>query len=257
MNINTLSNAVPDYESVKMAVALYPNNMRKGKDKKTTYHARTMYRSKLNMENIANDILATSALKGYSKEQILEVSRVVNNAIIDRVLNGVVVETELGSYSARVIGRFDSNRSDFNSEKHHVDVFFRSGKKVKELASRIKPRIAQGNIVIPQLITYHDVLSGGDEILTPGGFFEITGKNLCVTGDDPEVGLYFVNTEDESKTVKLEESLLGNNTQGKLAFVVPQLESGTYVLKLVTLCNKIKPRKELLEYLDTKELKVN
>lgn len=256
MNINTLSIVKPDYESVKMAVALYPNTMRKDKDNKTTYHARTIYRNKLNMENIANDILVTGALKGYSKEQILEVSRVVNYAIIDRVLNGVVVETELGSYSARVTGCFESNSSDFNSEKHHVDVFFRSGKKVKDLASKITPKNAQGNIVSPHLLTYHDVVSGGDEKLTPGGLFLITGKNLCVTGDNPDVGLYFVNTGDESKTVKIEQSLLGINTQSKLAFVVPQLESGTYVLKLLTLCNKTKPRKELLEYLDTKELKV-
>ena len=142
MNINTLSQQTADYESSKLAVALYPTAMRKETDGKMTYHARTLFRNKLTMENIANDILATGSLTGYSVEQILSVWSVVNNAMIDRVLNGSIVDGGIGSYYARISGSFDSEQSSFDHKKNAIDIAFRSGKEVKELAKSISPVIA-------------------------------------------------------------------------------------------------------------------
>lgn len=234
MNINTLSKTTADYESSKLAVALYPTSMRKEKDGKTTYHARPIFRNKLTMENIANDIIATGALEGYTPEQIISVWRVANNAMIDRILNGSIVDGGIGTFYARVTGSFDSEQSSFDSKKNAIDIAFRSGKTVKELSSQIQPVIAQGNSVKPEIISVMDIESGKSETLTPGGFLDITGKSILVTGDNADVGLYFENTEDEAKSVKIAAAKIGVNTSTRIACVVPQLASGNYKIKIVT-----------------------
>ena len=244
MNINTLSQQTADYETSKLAVALYPTAMRKETDGKTTYHARTLFRNKLSMENIANDILATGSLTGYTVEQILSVWSVVNNAMIDRVLNGSIVDGGIGSYYAKISGSFDSEQSSFDSKKNAIDIAFRSGKEVKELAKSLSPVIAQGNSTKPEIVSVTDIESGKENVLTPGGFLDIAGKSILVTGTNEDVGLYFVNTEDESKTVKVPASKIGVNTSSRIACVVPSLESGSWKIRIVTQCSKNTPRKE-------------
>ena len=234
MNINTLSQTTAEYESSKLVVALYPNAMRKAVDGKTTYHARAVFRNKLSMETIANDILATGSLSSYSAAQIVSVWSVVNNAVIDRVLNGAIVDGGIGSFYAKISGSFESEQSTFDSSKHTIDLGFRSSANVKELASSITPAIAQGNSVKPEIISVYDLESGTSDTLTPGGFFTVTGKSILVTGEKKDVGLYFVNKGDESKTVKVEPSKLGVNSSSKVACVIPRLESGEYQVKVVT-----------------------
>jgi hypothetical protein len=234
MNINTLSQQTADYETSKLAVALYPTAMRKEADGKTTYHARTLFRNKLSMENIANDIIATGSLSGYTVEQILSVWSVVNNAMIDRVLNGSIVDGGIGSYYAKISGSFDSEQSSFDSKKNAIDIAFRSGKEVKELAKSLSPVIAQGNSIKPEIVSVTDIESGKDSVLTPGGFLDITGKSILVTGTNEDIGLYFVNAEDEGKTVKVPASKIGVNTSSRIACVVPNLESGSWRIKIVT-----------------------
>ena len=245
MNINTLSQQTADYESSKLAVALYPTAMRKEADGKTTYHARTLFRNKLSMENIAN-IIATGSLSGYTVEQILSVWNVVNNAMIDRVLNGSIVDGGIGSYYAKISGSFESEQSSFDHKKNAIDIAFRSGKEVKELAKSISPVIAQGNSTKPEIVSVTDIESGKDSVLTPGGFLDITGKSILVTGSNEDVGLYFVNADDESKSVKVSAAKIGVNTSSRVACVVPPLESGSWRIRIVTQCSKNTPRKESL-----------
>ena len=89
-----------------------------------------------------------------------------------------------------------------------------------------------------------DIESGKDSFLTPGGFLDITGKSILVTGTNEDVGLYFVNAEDKSKTVKVPASKIGVNTSRRIACVVPNLESGSWKIRIVTQCSKNTPRKE-------------
>ena len=105
---------------------------------------------------------------------------------------------------------------------------------VKELAAQIQPVIAQGNSVKPEILSVLDVESGTEDTLTPGGFLDITGKSILVTGDNDDVGLYFVNTEDETSSVKVDVSKIGVNTSSRIACVVPKLASGSYKIKIVT-----------------------
>ena len=121
-NINTMSQTTTGYESYNLSIALYETSMRKETDEKTTYHARLVIRKTVDMESVANDMITTSAITGYTVEQILEVWNVVNSAILDRVLNGAIVQSGIGSFYPRVIGSFTGKTDSYDPERHSIDI---------------------------------------------------------------------------------------------------------------------------------------
>lgn len=235
MNINTLSAASAEYKSGSLPVALYENAMRREADGRSSYFARPISRSRLSMLDIANDMVVAGVNGGLSAEQIVSLWSTINAAVLDRVANSFTVDGGLGTYSAKVCGVFESEDDTFSSRRHSIDMAFRPGRTVRQHLSELDVVIRQGNSVKPRISEVHDLESGGADCLTAGGYLEITGSNIAVSGDDPAVGLYFVNTDDETKTVMLEQDKLGMNTPSRLACVVPSgLAEGAYQLKVVT-----------------------
>lgn len=250
MNLNTLAKENIDYKSVSLPIALYPNAMRRKADGKQTYYARPINRSRLSMEDIASDMVVAGVNNGFSKEQILAVWNNINSAILDRVANSNIVDCGLGVFGAKLNGTFETESDSYNRENHSIDMGFHSSKTVRELLNKLQVVIRQGNTIRPQISDVYDLESGGAEKLSNGGFLEITGSNLIIQGEDDSVGLYFVNVDDETKTVKLDGSKMGINTSGRLACVVPTtLTTGNYHIKVVTQFAKSKtPRKEPVEF---------
>lgn len=237
-NINTMSQTTTGYESYNLSIALYETAMRKETDGKTTYHARPVIRKTVDMESVANDMITTSAITGYTVEQILEIWNVVNSAILDRVLNGAIVQSGIGSFYPRVIGSFTGKTDSYDPERHSIDIGFRISSDVKDLVSEMRPSITQGNTIIPEIESVVDFSTGKNDELTPGGFVTITGRNIAVSGTDDSVGILFENIDDGSKNVKIASSDIGLNTSTKLAFIVPVLEVGNYRITLTTQCSR-------------------
>lgn len=171
-------------------------------------------------------------------------------AILDRVANSNTVDCGLGVFGAKLNGTFETESDSYNREKHSIDLGFRSGKPVRELFKKLEVVIRQGNSTKPMISDVYDLESGGVENLTKGGFLEITGSNLTLQGEDASVGLYFVNVEDESKTVKLDCSKMGINSSSQLACVVPTtLSAGNYRIRVVTQFAKSRtPRKDPVDF---------
>ena len=249
MNLNTLAKEDVDYKSVSLPVALYPNAMRRKADGKQTYFARPINRSHLSMEDIANDIVVTGVNNDLSKEQIVAVWNTINSAILDRVANSNIVDCGLGVFGAKLNGTFETESDTFNHEKHSIDMGFRPSKAVRELLNKLQVVIRQGNTIRPMISEVYDLESSGEK-LTKGGFLEIIGANLTLQGEDASVGLYFVNVDDDTKTIKLDRSKIGINSSSRLACVVPTtLTAGTYHIKVVTQYSKGKTaRKEPVEF---------
>ena len=258
MNINTLSTENNDYKSGSLPIALYPNAMRREADGKQTYFARPTTRSRLSMENIANDMVVTGVNNGMTVSEILSIWNNINNAVLDRVANSFIVDAGLGVFTTKVNGTFETDSEPFNSEKHSIDMTFRTSKFVKDHFSKLDVVIRQGNTTKPQISDIYDLESKGSEFLTKGGFLEITGSNLTIAGTDSSVGLYFINTIDDTKSVKLEQSKIGTNTSTRLACVIPAtLADGEYQIKVVTQFSKAKTlRKEPLTFVFDKHLTV-
>ena len=101
MNVNSLIKENVEYKSYKLPVSLYPLKMRESEDGKVKFHARTMFRNKLNMEDIANDLIATGIIKDENSQQIVKLWNKLNGAIIDRVLNGSIVDCGIGILYAK------------------------------------------------------------------------------------------------------------------------------------------------------------
>ncbi|WP_027727299.1 DUF4469 domain-containing protein [Treponema sp. C6A8] len=244
MNINTLAQENIEYKSYKLPVRLYPTNMRKTEDGKVTYHAKTMFRNRLSMEDIANDLIATGVISNENTVGIVTLWNKLNAAMIDRILNGAVVDFGIGVLYAKLLGSFESSQSVFDPLKHFIDIGFRTNKETKELASTVRPVIGQGNTHMPELIEVLDIESGKDGVFTPGGQLVIKGKNLFITGTNEDVGLYFVNRDTKEEVCIKNDKMAKNGTAEIICSVPASLASGTYSLMIKTQKSKQNPSKE-------------
>lgn len=246
MNINTLAQENVEYKSYKLPVRLYPSKMLASQGGRVTYHAKTMFRNKVSMEDISKDLIATGIISDENSGEIVNLWNKLNAAIIDRLLNGSVVDCGIGVFYAKVLGKFDSKQSDFDASKNQIDIGFRSNKETKELASAVRPVIGQGNVVLPELIEALDIESQTSDLLTPGSQLVLKGKNLLVTGPNEDVGLYFVNL-NTNEEVCIKPEKMAKNTGSEIICSVPAgLEVGTYSLMIKTQKSKQFPAKETL-----------
>ena len=243
MNINSLVQENVEYKSYKLPVSLYPLKMRESEDGKVKFHARTMFRNKLLMEDIANDLIATGIIKDENSQQIVKLWNKLNGAIIDRVLNGSIVDCGIGILYAKLSGSFETRKSDFDSTIHQVDIGFRTNKETKDIVASVRPVISQSIGITPELIEALDVESQRTDLLTPGGQLVIKGKNLMVTGTNDDIGLYFVNQDTKAESC-IKESKMARNTGSEIICTVPALEAGTYKLMIKTQKSKKFPSKD-------------
>ncbi len=235
MNLNTLAAEEADYKSGSLPVALYPNVMRREKDGKQTFFARPIIRKHLTMDDIASDMVVEGVNGNMTREQIVSVWKNINCAVLDRVANSCAVDTGLCVCSTRISGTFGTDSEEFSRKRHSIGMAFRTGRDVNEKLNELTVVIRQGNSMRPQIAGIRDLESGKDGMLTPGGYLEITGSNLTISGDDGSVGLYFESEDNPENTVVLGKEKMGPNSPSKLACVVPAaLAAGSYRIKIVT-----------------------
>ncbi|SEM53899.1 protein of unknown function [Chryseobacterium taichungense] len=72
-----------------------------------------------------------------------------------------------------------------------------------------------------------------NDLLTSGRNLEIAGSTMKVTGEDPSVGVFFVNAAMQAR-IKLEASDIVTNNPSEVMVVIPELAAGTYEIKVVT-----------------------
>jgi hypothetical protein len=70
--------------------------------------------------------------------------------------------------------------------------------------------------------------------ITRNGMLVVDGKNIKVEGavDQPSIGVYFDDGGGDS--VRIDANALGVNTAGKIVLLVPNLNAGTYHIRVVT-----------------------
>lgn len=267
MNINTLNNEPITSKTGNLAIALYPAIPSVGKKQSNAYFARVINRSRLQMDDIANDIVASGI--NMSKEDILKTWKVIDNAVTCRLAEGISVDIGLGTLRPAVFGTFESATSTFDRNKNRISVQYRPGKQLAETMENLTPVISLGNRIVPEIISVQDktIPVTPDEpeakyTLRSGGFFSIAGKNILIAEqenadmEESPVGLYFDNTEDSSKTKCLKPHQIYHNSSTLLEGIIPELESGTYKIRIATRLAAKSPRKNVLEHTFDKEFKV-
>jgi hypothetical protein len=84
------------------------------------------------------------------------------------------------------------------------------------------------------IVQVFDVRTGTvNDLLTPLRNLKITGHKIRVVGDEPTVGVYFINTETTERTPVEAEDIVVNNPS-EVIVVTPALAAGTYQVEIVT-----------------------
>ena len=233
MNINTLNSTDAEHKSNEVPFALYKNSLNgKAAD---SYYARVINQGTCTTEDLVCDIITAGLNKSYSKEELLSIATLLRNAKLARILSGCCVDDGFSRSSLRLSGVFRSKNDSYSSERHALSVACAVTAETKELVKEIVPVIRQGNSIAPEITDIYDLETKGSESLTRGGFLDIRGTNIEIQGENEDVGLYFVNCDDESKTVKLPVEKLGRNEPKRISCVVPQeMESGSYRIMIKT-----------------------
>lgn len=233
MNLNTLNAAHVEHKSNEVPFALYKNNFNPGKG--ASYFARLINQGTCTDEDLACDIIAAGLASGLTKEMLLEAANLFRNAKIARLLTGCTVDDGVTRCSLSLSGTFASPGESYSPERHSVSLGCSVSHKMKSVIKEVTPVIRQGNSILPAITEVLDLESKGSEVLTRGGFLEIKGANLSVAGGNEDVGLYFVNAQDESKTVRMDADKIGRNSPSSLCCVVPaDLSEGTYKIMIRT-----------------------
>lgn len=246
MNLATLTKPAPDYETGKLPIALYPERMIKNDDGSSGCFARVINRGKFDMEDIAADVVASGL--ALSKDEILSVWQKAWAAIIDRLINGGTVDTQVLKLSLGVTGLFRSEQAAFDRSVNSIELHARPTEYLKHILDSLDCVTAVGSASAPFVSSVYDAESKTEnQCLTRGGIVQISGLCLKIFGDDSLVGVYFVPENAELECVKLEKSRLGLNQPKKLACVVPDslVLGEKYRIRIVTQFMKTaKARKE-------------
>jgi hypothetical protein len=130
--------------------------------------------------------------------------------------------------------RFQQSGRDFNPSKHSVIFQFNQGDTLRKEISNIEVDImgvADNNITITQVT---DVKTGSvNDVITPNRNLKIKGYKVKIAGDNPAVGISFVNN-NTSESIKVDPSDMVTNNPSELIIITPALPAGTYTLQVTS-----------------------
>lgn len=217
-----------DHQRIK--ALLYPNPM---KNSGGTYMARTSAYGTLGIK----DICQSKGSKHGSLNNPENMEYYVNlffEEMTELLTRGYNINTGYFKAAAKINGTFDYENDDFDIDRHKVNFKFSQGINMRKIAAETKAEILHlrpFNFVIGQVT---DCFTGSvGELLTPGKNLIINGIKIKLIGDDPAIGVYFIN-ESTGERTKVESNEMAVNQNNKLIIVIPPLQAGDYRLEVVT-----------------------
>lgn len=151
-----------------------------------------------------------------------------------QLCDGYSVNTGYFTANALIKGVFNSPSEAFNVNKHAVIFQFNQGellrKELPDIAVDILG-VADSNISILQVT---DVKTGSvNDLLTPNHNLKIKGYKLKIAGDNPDVGVFFVNQATQDR-IKVDVPNIVINNPSDLIVFIPALAAGSYRLEVVS-----------------------
>lgn len=108
-------------------------------------------------------------------------------------------------------------------------------------AKSLREAVAEAKVTVTGTASEAMYISAGGDAttkgtsytVTPGSIYRVRGKNVKIAGEDPSVGIFFVNEEGTETQVPMAQVAMNNPSE--LRFIVPAgLTDGVYKLRLVT-----------------------
>jgi hypothetical protein len=214
----------------KIKVRLYPNYLNTIMG---LYIARTVNEATLSIEEICAALKNRGGFTGSYDDLVAHVNQFFDE-LAYQLCDGFAVNLKYFSIHPNVGGTFDKASEEIDPKKHPVNFRFRSLSALRLLAEQVLVEVDGIADVSGYIDEFVDVATESvNEALTPAGMFIMTGHKIRISGDRPEVGVYFVSPTDPSNRVKASRRL-AENTPSKLIGAVPVLEAGVWRVEVVT-----------------------
>jgi hypothetical protein len=211
-----------------IGLLLYKNNI--GKKKKNNYYAQ------LHSSGVAdNEALADIIIKRGSeikRETIISILNQGDRLRMELLAEGFRVNSPIFNTQVSVVGNFDKYTKRFDPDLHRLKLKISPTKEMAKMLEEADVMILGPAQVMPVIGIVKDIKTQStNDILSCGEILEITGKRIKLIGDDPLVGVYFIN-DDTKELIKCKTPFI--NEPQKLMIQIPEMPKGIYHLKIVT-----------------------
>lgn len=215
----------------KIKAYLYDNYL--SKETPAGYVARTASERTLNVKQICQAAV-TRGGADISASSMEHATELFFKEMGYQLCDGFSVNTGYFNASVSIKGTFESPTENFSKEKHLVLFRFNQGEKLRAEIPNIEVKVMGLADSSATILQVEDYKTGSvNDIITPNRNLKILGQKLKVAGDDPTVGIFFVDTTTGLETAVAPEDIVNNNPS-ELIILIPSLDAGTYTLKIVS-----------------------
>jgi hypothetical protein len=148
--------------------------------------------------------------------------------------DGYSVNTGYFTATPFIKGVFRSIRDKFDRTRHSLYFLFNQGEILRKELDEVEVEITGVGEAGTVIVEVMDVKTGSvNDRITPNRNLRIRGSKLKLVGENPNVGVYFVN-EATGEQIKVDADEVVDNKPSELVIVVPQLEAGMYIVQVYT-----------------------
>jgi hypothetical protein len=206
----------------RIKVNLYPNLLTEDPN---DYSARVISARTLSISDICRTAVSRGGAQTSTSAQAMESNvALFLKEMAYQLCDGFSVNTGYFTANTQLRGVFNSSKETYNPEKHTILFQFNQGELLrKELGnvSVVIEKVGEAMLVIEEV---YDSKSGTvNDLLTPNRNLKIRGSKLKIVGENPDNGVYFINTSDNTRT-KVDPTDFVTNNPGELIIVVPELK---------------------------------
>jgi hypothetical protein len=214
----------------KIKANLYPNLLTEDPN---DYVARVISERTLNVKEICNGAVTRGGAQTTAESMEHNVNLFLKEMAY-QLSDGYSVNTGYFTANALIRGVFNSLNETFNTDKHAILYQFNQGDVLRKGLSNIAVEmkgLGDSSITINEV---QDIKTGSvNDLLTPNRNLRIKGFKLKLAGENPAVGVYFVN-QATSERIKVEASEIATNNPAELMIIIPILTAGTYSLEVTS-----------------------
>ncbi len=215
----------------KIKAYLYENLLTK--DNPNDYIARTVSERSLNIKQICETAVNRGGAD-VSAAAMEHATTLFFKEMAYQLCDGYSINTGYFTAGTQIRGVFDSPSETFSNDKHSILFQFNQGEKLRAEIPNIEVNILGIADSSSAVLQVTDVKSGSvNDLLTPGRNLKIAGTKIKVAGENAANGVFFVNTDTQTR-IMVESSDMVINNPSELIIVIPDLSAGTYTLEVVT-----------------------
>lgn len=215
----------------KIKAYLYDNYLTK--DDPNDYIARTLSERSLSVKEICEAAVNRGGAD-VSAAAMLHATDLFLKEMAYQLCDGYSVNTGYFTASTQIRGVFNSPTEAFNSQKHSILFQFNQGEKLRSEIPNIEINVLGVADPSAAILQVKDIKTGTlNDLLTPERNLKISGSKIKIAGDNPAVGVYFIDTATQARTA-VDPSDMVTNNPSELIVIIPALPSGSYTLEVVT-----------------------